>query len=48
MENLEDLDSNVATYVKEKGDIESAVEKLHDVITHTATNLLKFEGPQIK
>jgi hypothetical protein len=42
VENLEDLDSNLATYVKEKGDVESAVKKLHEAITLTYEKSFKI------
>jgi hypothetical protein len=42
VQNLEDLDSNLATYVKEKGDIESAIEKLHEAITLTCEKPFKI------
>jgi hypothetical protein len=42
VENLEDLDSNLATYVKEKCDIESAIEKLHKAVTLTCNKSFKI------
>jgi len=44
LEILEDLHSNLATYVKEKCDIESAVEKLHEAIRLTCNKSFKIRG----
>jgi len=46
VENLED--SNLTTYVKEKGDIESAVEKLHEAITLTCIKSFKIRETTYK
>ena len=43
-ENLEDIDTNLATHIKENCDIESAVQKLHELLTLSCNKSFKTRG----
>ena len=44
VENLEDIDTNLATHIKENCDIESAVETFHKAITLACNRSFKTSG----